>query len=188
MALSDLPSNCQASFFLPSTVSHYSHFILTLQLSVQRQLPISRDTQLQEKHWNTGKALEHWKYWNVLPRNSGIRVTQVRLIFGSGVFGVLTHQHSRLWKGPFCRDETDLRPTCWQKVPYQHHMGTLKRSAVSISEGFNKCKSGASKNPHWESTVVFKHVCTTQRAYSVLVCLTIVRLVLTSCLTSLHRR
>lgn len=36
---------------------------------------------------------------------------------------------------------------------------------MSISERFNKCKSGASKNP--TGNLAFEHMCTTQRAHSV---------------------
>lgn len=64
----------------------------------------------------------------------------------SSVFGVVTHQQDvgRLRKGPLCRDETDLRPPCWQKVHDENHMGMLGRSVVSVLVRFNKCKSGAS--------------------------------------------
>lgn len=56
-------------------------------------------------------------------------------------------------------------------------MGMLTRPAVSILERDNKCKSGASRNPNWDSTVIFKHMCATQRAHSAGVSLTIVTLV-----------
>lgn len=73
MPLSDLPSNCQAggvlcSFFLPSSVSHYCHFIFIAQhiTSITRQ----------SGHIMAKKA-NSLKHWNLLPWNSGVRLTQV---------------------------------------------------------------------------------------------------------------
>lgn len=64
-------------------------------------------------------------------------------------------------------------------------MGMLTGPGVSILERYNKCRSGASRNANWDSTVIFKHMCTTQRAHSAGVSLTIVTLVPSSATSDL---
>lgn len=96
----------------------------------------------------------------------------------SSVFGVSGHQSAAA--PDRCERDLSARagggvggwifgPTCWQRDHYGRRMGVLVRPVVSVSERYNKCKSGASRNPHWESTVILKRsVCaTSQRAHSV---------------------
>lgn len=68
------------------------------------------------------------------------------------------------------------------------HMGVLTRPAVSILDRYSKCGSGASRNPNWDSTVIFKHMCAAQRAHSAGVSLTIVPPVPSSATSDLSTR
>lgn len=115
----------------------------------QRMMSITR----QSGHTGTRKG-NSLTQWNLSPWNSGVRVTQVHGRAGfwfQSVWTSDTPTGRRSAAAGSGGDERDLSagakqtfgPRIGKQAHYENRMG--------------KCKSGASRNPDWESTVMFKH-------------------------------